>query len=156
MRVHAHAHPNEVENFQVLKSIIGSKGEICFMSLEENKETVRRLAKAMNEKDLTAMDNLMAPDFDDPDRQLRGLDNYKKYESMFIKGFPDVHLTIIDMIAKDDKVWVSIEVTGTHTGEYRGISPTGKKIKLKSFMIWRITDGKIVARESQVWDFGFI
>ena len=123
------------------------------MSLEENKAVVRRLAKAINEKDLTAMDDLMAHDFVDPDRQLRGLDSYKKYESMFIKGFPDMHLTIKDIIAKDDKVWVRIEVTGTHTGEFRGISPTGNKIKLKSFMIWRIADGKIVARESQVWDF---
>ena len=123
------------------------------MSLEENKEIVHRLAKAMNEKDLTAMDDLMAPNFIDPDRQLRGLDNYKKYESMFIKGFPDMHLTIKDIIAKDDKVWVRIEVTGTHTGEFRGIPPTGNKIKLKSFMIWRIADEKIVARESQVWDF---
>ena len=64
-----------------------------------------------------------------------------------------MHLTIKDIIAKDDKVWVRIEVTMTHTGEFRGIPPTGNKIKLKSFMIWRIADGKIVARESQVWDF---
>ena len=95
----------------------------------------------------------MAHDFIDPGQQLRGLDNYKKYESMFHKGFPDMHLTINDIIAKGDKVWVRVEVTGTHTGEFRGISPTGNKIKLKSFMIWRIADGKIVARESQVWDF---
>ena len=123
------------------------------MSLEENKAIVRRLAKAINEKDSTALGDLIASDFVDPDRQLRGLDSYKKYESMFNKGFPDMHLTIKDIIAKDDKVWIRIEVTGTHTGEFRGISPTGKKIKLNSFMIWRIADGKIVARESQVWDF---
>ena len=64
-----------------------------------------------------------------------------------------MHLTIKDIIAKDDKVWIHSEVTGTHTGEYRGLSPTGKKIKLKNFMIWRIAEGKIVERESQVWDF---
>jgi steroid delta-isomerase-like uncharacterized protein len=123
------------------------------MSLEENKAIVRRLAEAINEKDSTAMDDIIASDFVDPDRQLRGLDSYKKYESMFTKGFPDMHLTIKDIIAKDDKVWIRIEVTGTHTGEFRGISSTGKKIKLNSFMIWRIADGKIVERESQVWDF---
>jgi len=123
------------------------------MSLEENKAIVRRFAEAINEKDLTALNDLMAPDFVDPDQQLRGLESFKKYESMFIKGFPDMHLTIKDIIAKDDKVWTRIEVTMTHTGEFRGIPPTGNKIKLKSFMIWRIADGKIVARESQVWDF---
>jgi len=123
------------------------------MSLEENKAIVRRLAEAINEKDLTALDDLMALDFVDLDQNLRGLDSFKKYESMFLKGFPDMYLTIKDIMAKGDRVWIRLEVTLTHTGEFRGILPTGNKIKLKSFMIWRIADGKIVARESQVWDF---
>jgi predicted ester cyclase len=95
----------------------------------------------------------MAPDFVDHDLQLRGLESFKKYVSTFIKGFPDMHMTIEDIIKKGDRVWIRVEGTGTHTGEFRGLAPTGKKITFKSFMIWRIVDGKIVARESQVWDF---
>ena len=123
------------------------------MSVEENKAIVRRLAEAINERDLAALDDLMAPDFVDPNQQLRGLESFKEYEAMFLKGFPDIHLTIKDIIAKDDKVWVRVEVAMTHTGEFRGIPPTGNKTRLNSFMIWRIADGKIVAREAQVWDF---
>lgn len=78
-------------------------------SLEENKAIIRRFAKANNDKDLTALDDLMALDFVDLDQNLRGLDSYKKYESMFIKGFPDMHLSIKDIIAKDE-VWVASSV----------------------------------------------
>jgi steroid delta-isomerase-like uncharacterized protein len=123
------------------------------MSLEENKAILRRLAEAINEKDLNALDDIMAPDFVDPEQNLSGLDSFKKYESMFLNAFPDMHMTIKDIIAKDDKVWASIEVIMTHKGEFRGIPPTGNKIKLTSFQIWRIAEGKIAERQSQVWDF---
>lgn len=112
-----------------------------------------RLAEAINEKNLNALDDIMAPNFVDPEQKLSGLDSFKKHESIFIKAFPDMHMNIKDIIAKEDKVWVSIEVTMTHKGEFRGISPTGNKIKLTSFQIWRIAGGKIAERQSQVWDF---
>ena len=35
----------------------------------------------------------------------------------------------------------------THTGEYLGFAPTGKKITLTGVNFWRIVDGKIVARD---------
>ena len=123
------------------------------MSLEENIAVVRRLAEAINEKDLTALDDIMAPDFVDLDQKLRGVESFKKYESMFLQGFPDMHLTIKDIIAKGDRVWISSEITATHKGEFRGIPPTGNKVTFKNFMIWRIINGKIAERESQVWDF---
>ena len=88
---------------------------------------VHRLAEAINEKDLTALDDIMAPDFVDLDQKLRGLENFKKYESMFLQGFPDMHLTIKDIIAKGDRVWIRSEITATHKGEFRGIPPTGNK-----------------------------
>ena len=123
------------------------------MLFEENKAVVRRLAEAMNKKDLTLLDDLIAPDFVDHELKVEDLDSYKKRETMWEKGFPDMHLTIEDITAEGDRVWVRIKVTATHTGEFRGISPTGKKVIVKSFMIWRVVEGKIVERESQVWDF---
>jgi len=41
-------------------------------------------------------------------------------------------------------VWVHFKVTGTHTGEYRGLAPTGKKFKMTAVQIYRIVDGKMV------------
>jgi len=71
---------------------------------------------------------------------------------MFFKDFPDTHATIDDIAAEGDKVWSRSTVTGTHTGEYRGLPPAGKKITFTGVDICRVVDGKIVEAES-VYDF---
>ena len=41
-------------------------------------------------------------------------------------------------------MWVRITFMGTHTGEWMGIAPTGKKIKTEMVDIFRIVNGKLV------------
>ncbi len=53
-------------------------------------------------------------------------------------------MTIEDIIAEGDKVWVRFKATGTHKGEYRGLAPTGKKITVMGVDIYRIVNGKVV------------
>jgi len=125
------------------------------MSIEENKEIVRRLVAAFNKHDVALLDELIASDFVDAPNtpfELRGLDSFKKFETNFIKGFPDYHETIDDIIAEGDKVWVWLSVTGTHTGEWNlfgiPLPPTGKKITYSVINVWRIVDGKAVERKS--------
>jgi predicted ester cyclase len=114
------------------------------VSLEENKAIVRRLVEAFNKHDLSLLDELMAPDYFDHRHQLRGLKSYKQLLSMIFSGFPDYHETLEDIIAEGDKVWIRDTFTGTHKGEYRGLHPTGKKIKGEMVIILRIVDGKVV------------
>ena len=114
------------------------------MSLEENKAIVRKMFEAFNKQDLALLDELIAPDYVDHPRQLRGLESYKQHLTMFYKSFPDSHETIEDIIAEGDKVCIRVKGTGTHTGEYRGLAPTGKKITWEAVSIWRIVDGKII------------
>jgi predicted ester cyclase len=63
---------------------------------------------------------------------------------MAFKAFPDWHETIEDIIAEGDKVWIRVKTTGTHTGEWMGIAPTGRKITSEMVDIYRIVDGKHV------------
>ena len=125
------------------------------MSLEENKAVVRCLIEVFNKHDVALMDKFVALDFVDAPNtpfELRGLDSFKKFETNFIKGFPDYHETIKDIIAEGDKVWVWLSVTGTHTGEWNlygiPLAPTGKKITYSVVNVWRIADGKVVERKS--------
>ncbi|MBY8999193.1 MAG: ester cyclase, partial [Candidatus Thorarchaeota archaeon] len=46
--------------------------------------------------------------------------------------------------AEGDKVWARYTYTGTFTGEWLGLAPTGKKITTTAFDIYRIVNGKIV------------
>jgi C-1 hydroxylase len=115
------------------------------MSLEENKAIVRRWIEAYNKRNLDLIDDLVAPDYVDPDYpQLQGREALKQLMNMFFKAFPDFHETIDDIIAEGDKVWVLLAATGTHTGEFMGLAPTGKKITIRAIDIYRIANGKIV------------
>ena len=55
-----------------------------------------------------------------------------------LTGFPDLHVTIEDIVAEDDKVWVRLTETATHTGPSRGLRPTGQTITYTAVTIWRI------------------
>jgi hypothetical protein len=57
------------------------------------------------------------------------------------------------MITEENRVVMYFTFTGTHTGVFMGVAPTGKKITLRAIVTWRIVDGKIVEKASQVWDF---
>jgi predicted ester cyclase len=63
---------------------------------------------------------------------------------MYLTAFPDLHLTIEDLIAEGDKVVDRQTARGTHQGTFMGIPPTGKQITVTAMNISRIVGGKIV------------
>lgn len=111
------------------------------MSLEENKAIIRKSIEAINTQNLDILDELMAADYVDHTHQLNP-EGVKQFMNMIFKAFPDWHETIEDIIAEGDKVWVRAKGTGTHTGEWRGLAPTGKKITAMGVNIYRIVNGK--------------
>ena len=63
------------------------------------------------------------------------------------RAFPDLHITIEDLIADGDKVVEKDTVTGTHQGEYNGLPPTGKSVSYSEIFIMRFVNGRI----AEVW-----
>src|SRR6195256_5050520 len=59
------------------------------------------------------------------------------------RAYPDLHITVEDLIAEGDKVVVRDSVTGTHRGEYMGIPPTGKSVTYNEIFIVRFEGGRI-------------
>jgi C-1 hydroxylase len=113
------------------------------MSLEENKSVVRRMIDAYNKHTLDWFDEFIAPDYFDHTNQV-GAEGVKQLFSMGFKGFPDWHEAVDDIIAEGDKVWVYLTYTGTHTGEFLGLPPTGKKVTMRAVAIYRVVNGKLV------------
>jgi predicted ester cyclase len=58
-------------------------------------------------------------------------------------AFPDLQVTVEDLIEEGDKVVGKNLVIGTHQGEYMGISPTGKSVTYNEIMIFRFVSGRI-------------
>jgi predicted ester cyclase len=75
---------------------------------------------------------------------VRGLEDFKKAAGLFYDAFPDNHFAIDDVFTEGDKVAIRYTVTGTLKGEYMGIPPTNKKVKLWVIEIDRIVGGKVV------------
>jgi steroid delta-isomerase-like uncharacterized protein len=70
----------------------------------------------------------------------------KTYQTL-VTAFPDLHITIEDLIAEGDKVVVRTTITGTHEKVLQGLPPTHKAIKFSVIRIYQIAKGKIV----QTW-----
>ena len=58
--------------------------------------------------------------------------------------FPDQAITVEDMFVKESKIAVRCIFSGTHTGDSAGFPATGKKFKMRAFMIIHVENGKIV------------
>ena len=121
------------------------------MSIEDNKETIRRLVGAGNtDEDIDPdqlVDELFSPDFVDhsPDPgQKPGLEGLKQHNKHYFDAFPDAQFILKDMVAENDKVTVRLVRTGTHKKEYLGIPPTGRTFSVDDLSIYRVIDGKIV------------
>jgi len=123
------------------------KGE-HFMSTEDNKALIRRFyEEVFNKKNLAAIDDFFAPDHVDhtlPPGLPVGPEGTKQAIAMTLTAFPDLHLTIEDMIAEGDKVVTWFTTHGTQRGALGDIPPTGKQVTVSTIEITRIAGGKIV------------
>ena len=122
------------------------------MSVEENKAIARRLFESVwNEGNMDVIDEIInAPEFVDNHymfpEPLHGTDNFKQIVTAFRSAFPDVRLTIEDVLGEGDKVVLRWSLRGTHQGDLMGIPPTGKAVQLTGMVIVRFSGGKIVER----------
>ena len=59
-------------------------------------------------------------------------------------AFPDLNVTVEEVMAEGDRVAARVTMRGTHRGEFQGIAPTGKRVEVRAMDMFRISDGKIV------------
>jgi steroid delta-isomerase-like uncharacterized protein len=113
----------------------------------ENKALIRRMIdEVWNQKNLAAVENFAAADcigHAPTGVDVRGPDGIRQNVTRFITAFPDLHLTIEDMIAEGDKVVMRFTSRGTQRGEFLGIAPTGKRVTVTGTGTYRMEGGKI-------------
>ncbi|MGD0020356.1 MAG: ester cyclase [Candidatus Limnocylindrales bacterium] len=62
----------------------------------------------------------------------------------FFQAFPDVHVSIEDVMALDDRVLTRVVYYGTQTGPYEGLQPTGHRIRVTGLELFLLLDGRII------------
>jgi len=131
------------------------------MSAEENKERFRNfMEEVANRGNMAALDEFVASDFVEreelPPGAPPGRDAVEYFFTMVRTGFPDLQVTLDDVIAEGDKVVARTTWRGAHRGEFMGIPPTGKTVAFTAIDIVRYAGGKMVEHWGQIDNLGLL
>ena len=118
----------------------------------------RAFEEAFNEGKFELTDQYTAPDAVSHDpalppgmRDMRGPELLRRLVQMYRNAFPDVRITVDEVISAADKVVLRWHSEGTHRGELEGYAPTGARGSVTGITIDHWKDGKVA--ESWVeWD----
>ena len=118
------------------------------MSDEQNKALLHRyMQEVWDKENPAAVDDFLAPTYirhRSPTLPPLTREGQKQLLTGFRSAFPDVSITIEEVIAERDKVAFRSTMRGTHRGEFMGISPTGCEVTVSLLDVVRIENGKFV------------
>ena len=117
-------------------------------SAEHNRLVVRREIDAFNARDDAAEAASRAAGYtahapESIDATVLDSDAWVALLGVFLEGFPDLHLEVQDSSADEHMVAQRILFTGTHTGPFRGLPPTGRRVRFSGLEMNRMVDGKV-------------
>ncbi len=120
--------------------------------MEENKALYREfIQRVFNEGHLDELDQFLAPSYvikDAPPGTPPGAEGVQQVVSMFRGAFPDLEITLDEVIGEGDLVAASSTLRGTQQGEIFGMPATGRPVSVTSLTMVRIIDRRLV--ESRV------
>ena len=123
-----------------------------------NGDTLRRIFSLMDEKDFASIRELLAPEFSAilGGNPPMGVEEWAGMGQMFYAAFPDGRHAIDEIFEVGDLVVMRGSFSGTHTGDFMGMSPTGKEITVTEISIDRFADGKLVEHRVEADMFGLM
>ncbi len=107
---------------------------------------VETLYRAFTDGDPDLIDRAVTADWQDiplTPGQAPGRDGIKPVIRAFRSAFPDMRITVHEIVGGAGRAGVRAEITGTHMGEWFGVKPTGKAVRIPLHEFHHLTDGKI-------------
>jgi steroid delta-isomerase-like uncharacterized protein len=129
------------------------------MNIEDNKQAQKKFGKAINSGNLEKLRDLVSQNVKDHDpapNQAPGAQGYIDFFSMMRNAFPNMEVEVETMVAAEDKVAFAYTLTGTHKGDFMGVSATNKDIKVRGMQISRFENGKMVERWGSSDELGIL
>lgn len=118
------------------------------MSIEAMKKAVRTwIEEGFNQKNLAVFDTYFASELVNhglPPMLPPNLEGTKMFAGAFINAFPDIQVSIEDLVAENDQLVTRWSAHRTHKGELMGIPPTGTQVKMTGIAIDRFVGDKSV------------
>jgi steroid delta-isomerase-like uncharacterized protein len=112
-----------------------------------NGELVRWSFEMLNRHDVEALKQFWTAETVErfPDRTLHGIDEIVPYFKEAFEALSDFRIEPLTITEHGEDVFVQWRITGTHTGVFAGIEPTGKQLALDGMDHFVIRDGKVVS-----------
>ena len=116
---------------------------------DENAGYIRHgIEEIFNRRNMAVADERFAEDIvlhsPAQDEPVRGRQNLKGFIGKLHTAFPDLHVTVEDLVASGDRVVTRCTTRGTQDGDYFGTPPTGHAVTISEVQIYRVVDGTIV------------
>ena len=111
-----------------------------------NEALVRRfLDEVVNGGDARLLAELVATDHvrHAPDGDLYGPEGVRIDLAEYRSGFPDLHVTVEDLVAAGDRVASRFVLRGSHAGPFLGLAPTGRAVAVAGVCIDRVAGGRL-------------
>ena len=110
-----------------------------------------------NNKDASGIERFIAPNYRgfDAAEVISGIEGYKQHFLTLTTGFPDLRITIRDM-QEENRVVARFSVQATHTGDFVGIPPTGRRVLITGVAIALISNGKLVEEHANSDGLGLL
>jgi steroid delta-isomerase-like uncharacterized protein len=112
---------------------------------EQNKTIVRQLFDAWNAGQIEIASQLI-----DPQCNGGGAKGFERELQGFLNAFPDLNITLEDMLAEGNRVATRVTMRGTHQGTLFGMPATQKSAVMKANHIFVLEHEKIVQRHGQM------
>jgi steroid delta-isomerase-like uncharacterized protein len=129
------------------------------MSKEINLQALAKFAEAVNTgkfelfKDAVSSENV---DHDPASDQVPGPDGYRVYFGGLREAFPDLGVALETLVADEESIAIAYTLSGTQKGSFKGIAPTGRKMKIRGAQIAKFKDGKMVERWGSSDELGML
>jgi predicted ester cyclase len=116
--------------------------------------TMRNAYERINAGDIAGFGDLVADDFVEHQGMpaLPTKEGALEFFRILLAAFPDWRMTVEDLIAGGDKAVARVTVTGTHKGEFMGVSPTGTRVDVQLIDIMRFNGAGLVCEHWGVAD----
>ena len=130
------------------------------MSAEANRALVYRVVEEVwTRGHLAVVDETFAPDYHEHNPRFGlppGPEGYKQGVAALRAAFPDLRLTLEDLVAAGDKVAFRYTMRGTHRGPLPGLPPTGRAFAITGMVLARIAAGRVVERAGNQDELGLL
>ena len=118
-------------------------------------QLIADLIAAWNSHDVERVAAFYAPDYEETDvaqaKVQRGREGIRRTAALYLRAFPDLQVTLNDLVIDGNRAALIWSWCGTHRGTFMRIPPTGRAVAVRGASFLIIEDGQI-RRGARIWD----